>query len=631
MSAVVNSAADDSLAYPWDDPNTPDVDESMDGICEDAAHRCTLRAALDEAAIIGIPANVTFSIIRTTITIDPLQGPFSPPKGSRILGPDRKVGIRGSGLNSFLMILDSNTTVQGLEFQNATEGIDVVGSGNIIGGTTPAQANDFRFFSQNAINLIGDSNGVTGNFIGLSESNLPGGNQFGVFVIGSRNKIGGALPGQRNVISGNFVAGVAIAADTTNGKGGRNNVVGNYIGTDTGGTQKIPNLNGIEILVGFNDTIGGSTPADRNLISGNDNSGILIGIEAHDVTIQGNYIGTDVSGTSGLGNRDGVTLGPGSRNCRVDSNLISSNTGNGIVITGIADPTTPLPSTAHLVSGNEITLNGRAGVELFGDARSNVIGSSLTDDFEPNQIQRNALYGVSVLASTQGQGAPKENTFRKNVWLDNGTKGIQIDSAQDTIKAPIILSYYEVIGTTQAIVTGTHQRAGALIDVYTGEKQTSSHYEGRRWLGAGYVQGDHTFSITIALCGCHHLVATATDPVGNTSEFQFDEFPVTGVREEHERQPVKFSLGDAYPNPFNPNTTIRYDLPGISRVRLIVYNLLGQEAATLVSEEQPMGSYEVRWDAGKYSSGVYFYRLEAISPTSPYRGYVEVKKMVLAK
>jgi len=79
MTAVVNSTADDADAYPWDDPATADIDESVDGICKDAGGRCTLRAALDEANSIGISVNVTFSV-SGTITVDTLQGPFMPPQ-----------------------------------------------------------------------------------------------------------------------------------------------------------------------------------------------------------------------------------------------------------------------------------------------------------------------------------------------------------------------------------------------------------------------------------------------------------------------------------------------------------------------------------------------------------------------
>src|SRR5258708_3732231 len=61
MQSVVNSEADDTDSHPYDDPNTPDIDESVDGICRDAQGRCTLRAALEEAAALNEAAEITFA------------------------------------------------------------------------------------------------------------------------------------------------------------------------------------------------------------------------------------------------------------------------------------------------------------------------------------------------------------------------------------------------------------------------------------------------------------------------------------------------------------------------------------------------------------------------------------------
>jgi hypothetical protein len=82
-----------------------------------------------------------------------------------------------------------------------------------------------------------------------------------------------------------------------------------------------------------------------------------------------------------------------------------------------------------------------------------------------------------------------------------------------------------------------------------------------------------------------------------------------------------FLLDQNYPSPFNPSTTIRYQLPKSSRVSLKAFNTLGQEVAVLVDEEKVAGYYQVRWSAA-LPSGVYFYRLQAGE-------YLETKKMIL--
>jgi hypothetical protein len=75
--------------------------------------------------------------------------------------------------------------------------------------------------------------------------------------------------------------------------------------------------------------------------------------------------------------------------------------------------------------------------------------------------------------------------------------------------------------------------------------------------------------------------------------------------------PVTYALRQNYPNPFNPSTTIEYSIPRSDRVSLKVFNLLGQEIATLVNEVQAAGTYAVSFNASSFPSGVYFYRLEA--------------------
>jgi len=87
---------------------------------------------------------------------------------------------------------------------------------------------------------------------------------------------------------------------------------------------------------------------------------------------------------------------------------------------------------------------------------------------------------------------------------------------------------------------------------------------------------------------------------------------------------VNFIINQNYPNPFNPSTTIKYQISNLSFVTIKVYDVLGNELETLISEEKPAGTYEVIFDASNYSSGVYFYRLQA-------GDFVEIKKMVLMK
>ncbi len=95
--------------------------------------------------------------------------------------------------------------------------------------------------------------------------------------------------------------------------------------------------------------------------------------------------------------------------------------------------------------------------------------------------------------------------------------------------------------------------------------------------------------------------------------------------------PKEFSLALNYPNPFNPTTTIKYQLAAESKVSLRVYNELGQVIATLVDGTQAAGFRSIDWNAGNNASGVYFYRLEASDVAHPSRSFVQVRKMLLMK
>jgi hypothetical protein len=88
--------------------------------------------------------------------------------------------------------------------------------------------------------------------------------------------------------------------------------------------------------------------------------------------------------------------------------------------------------------------------------------------------------------------------------------------------------------------------------------------------------------------------------------------------------PQEFKLYQNYPNPFNPKTVISFQLAINSFTKLVVYDILGREIATLVTEQLQPGTYEVEWDAANYPSGVYYYRLEN-------QEYTESKKMMLIK
>ncbi len=104
----------------------------------------------------------------------------------------------------------------------------------------------------------------------------------------------------------------------------------------------------------------------------------------------------------------------------------------------------------------------------------------------------------------------------------------------------------------------------------------------------------------------------------------FDNQDITSVKHENNEVPKSLTLQQNYPNPFNPSTEIKYSIPQSDMVTVKIYNLLGQEVATLVHEVQKPGNYTLRFNASKLASGVYIYRLQA-------GNFSLTKKMMLLK
>src|SRR5690606_17216972 len=99
---------------------------------------------------------------------------------------------------------------------------------------------------------------------------------------------------------------------------------------------------------------------------------------------------------------------------------------------------------------------------------------------------------------------------------------------------------------------------------------------------------------------------------------------VMGIQDDIDLPPDKYILYQSFPNPFNPETTIRFSLPHGSITSLKIYDILGREIASLINEYKTAGNYSVKFNGSKFASGIYFYRLQAGS-------FTETKKMILMR
>jgi hypothetical protein len=105
----------------------------------------------------------------------------------------------------------------------------------------------------------------------------------------------------------------------------------------------------------------------------------------------------------------------------------------------------------------------------------------------------------------------------------------------------------------------------------------------------------------------------------------------TGVKLLDSSIPQSYVLEQNYPNPFNSSTVISFSLPSKSAVTLKVFDVMGREVATLVNEELGAGNYHQQWNASNISSGAYFYRLSARTPSGQSGSFVETKKLVMIR
>lgn len=325
------------------------------------------------------------------------------------------------------------------------------------------------------------------------------------------NTIGGSTEDARNIISSNDGVGIEIG-----GKG--NSVLGNYIGTDPSGTESRPNrMEGIWIAPGGQDNIiGGSSPAERNLISGNALFGLAIsGSGATGNVVKGNYIGVDATGQVALRNRYGLVISGGAQNNIIggsdpdDANIISGNQSSAVLIRH--------PDTrSNLLIGNHIGL-GADGTVLTG--YNNGTGIWILDGPQDNKIGSTTPGDGNVIAGSRGTGVligganTTGNQIRGNSIHSNIGQGIvNKDGGNLQLAPPVISSVGPVTGTACPNCT---------VDIYSDSEDEGEVYE-----GSTVADTNGRFTLDKTLSG-PFATATATDADGNTSSFStsFAVFP----------------------------------------------------------------------------------------------------------
>ncbi len=365
-------------------------------------------------------------------TIDGSRQRINSGSNDNALGPEIEIdGDKGSIASCTGLYINNvaTMTIQEIVLGNfSTQGITMTGAG------------------ANGINLYG-------NYIG---TDAVGGAQrandgFGVWLTTNTSNvnIGGTGAGQGNIISGN--GNSATEGEITQSSGTTINIIGNIIGLDRTGTVKLGNAGpGITISGGDGVIIGGSTVAARNLIAGNDGAGISLKDWTRNVTVQGNHIGTGITGTE-------TTLGNGADNINLASFYdpsifiiggLATGEGNVIARSSIYGIRTQDSGTGDFIQGNTIYSNTTGGIYSATD--------SVT--IEKNQIYSNGGTNANIqLINDVGTGQSNNLVYNNTIHDSSNGSGIKITGLNAIIKNNII---------TGNATYGINVSGGSMTDAY---------------------------------------------------------------------------------------------------------------------------------------------------------------------
>ncbi len=432
---------------------------------------------------------------------------------------------------------------------NSLSGVIIDGTdatNNEVGGLDPHSGNLIAGNGENGVAVLegASDNLVANNWIGLtSVGRWPLANTLqGVLIENAANTLV-----RDNVIAGNGQNGVQILDTPSSIATTGNQVRGNLIGTDVSGMQALPNgVAGVDIFSAASTIIGGDTPADRNIITGNTGDAVLIHrsspqLHAINNEVRGNYLGLDRTGLHALGNGgDGVALF-NAEAAIVHGNVIAGNSA-GIQVSG-------RDSVGNIITGN-IVGSDPSGVLEFGNGEHGIFMNSgatqtLIGGLEPgdgNLIAYHSGRGIWVNGATTLYNSIRGNSIHSNQGTEvenklgidlapSGPNPIDIGDADtgpnDLQNAPEILGVYRFSGQTivNLRITSAPTTTYA-IDLFSNRSCDASGFgEGETYLQTVtvttdiYGYGGLTQQLAAPLPDAAFLTATATAPNGDTSEF----------------------------------------------------------------------------------------------------------------
>ncbi len=331
----------------------------------------------------------------------------SPPTGG--------IGLADGGVSDYLEGNFVGVDSSGVATKGNLEGVNIDNGpifgltgpgegGNIFGGTTPQARNIVSGNTDEGIVAEPDAFflQIQGNYVGTDRTGTIGVLNVGdgVFVPGAEITVGGVLPGAGNLISGNTNYNLSIGNGVPDNSAVNVTAQGNFIGTDVTGTVALPAIaSGVGIVnEASNITIGGTTPSARNIISGNQFLGVEVADDSVNVVIQGNYIGVDITGTKAVANGNGLT---GENN--VPSGGIALDTHTFTSGTPVLNPpANVMIGGAVAGAGNVISGNAGDGVSIMGfDNNDPTFNPNNLSNFVMGNLIGTDVTGANAVPNTQ--------------------------------------------------------------------------------------------------------------------------------------------------------------------------------------------------------------------------------------
>jgi len=489
-------------------------------------------------------------------------------------------------------------------------GIEIIGgpSNIIIGGITADEKNIVSGNEHIGIRLVDASNNfVIGNYVGLDRTGMIAmGNYDGISIEGAamHNIVGGNNTGEKNIIAGNYAYGIPVFGAGCN----YNEIIGNYIGVDVTGNNAVPNTYGVLFDDGAAyNIIGGDTPDHKNIISGNSGYGVFIyNMGTHNNLVKGNYIGTDPSGTTAIPNANGIVVDGAPYSNIIDSNLISGNLQQGIIIhiTGSDSTIITKNMIGTDITGTQSLGNGIDGVRIAEGPKNTIIGGSLQN---ANIIAFNNGNGVTIMNDNDDFNLISYNSIFSNgaLGIDLYLPGVNANDAGDgdsgpneEMNYPEIDTVIFVSGPNETIISGTIDTQNpetVTIQIFRAIPDLSGHGQGIEYLSSVTpdILGNWSDTLT-GLIASDFLTTIAIDQNNNTSEFSITRNTTTTAFV------VSYSIDEKiiiYPNP----TTGKFIVYGDETDQIEVLDI----GCRVVKKVQPNSKHTVI-DISDKAKGTYF-------------------------